>query len=63
MGGLLGWEIAGASGRGRKEERVSREHVVLLGPWRMCKGTDIGAMLLPLGQLEMTCLVAGSLES
>jgi hypothetical protein len=30
MGGLLGREIAGASGRGRKEERVSREHVAFI---------------------------------
>lgn len=49
--------------RNERREREQGEHGFYLGPWHMCKGTDIGAILLPLGQVEMTYLVARSLKS
>ena len=71
------WEgkTEAASGRGRIGEGGDKENESFIepvahaqrdmrqGPWGMCKGTDTGAKLLPLGPLEMTCLVAGSFPS
>lgn len=70
MGALLGGEIEAASGR-RREERRCRENKAFIGPvvhaqsvtWQgpqhMCKGTDTGATLSPLGSPEALCVVTG----
>jgi hypothetical protein len=71
----LGGKIEAASGRGRKKKRGDRDNMVFIrpmahverdiqqGPLHMCKVTDTSLMLLPLGPLELVCLITVFLES